>query len=139
MDDPQRFDRLLFACRKMWEETQDPVALIEALGWLRQSQQPIPSWMESALVRALTAARSHEQADRHADNERHAFRWMYVRHFKNAGATWEQAYERAVEALEGTWAAASFDTVKKSYATVQRALKEGRISSFQIWRDHHLG
>ena len=95
--------------------------------------------MEAALVTALSAARSKAQTERHADDERHAFRWMYVRHFMAAGATWEEAYERTVERLEGTWAEAGFDTVKKSYAIVQHAAKEGHISRFQIWRDRHLG
>jgi hypothetical protein len=139
MDDPKSFDSYLFSCLQMWEDTQDPAALIEALGWVRRSQQPIPSWLETALVRVLSAARSDEQAERHSDNERHAFRWLYVRHFKKAGATWDEAYAKTSEQLEGTWAEASFETVKKSYATVQRSVRKGHLSRFQIWRDRHLG
>ena len=138
MDDPRPLDHHLFACRQMWEQTQDPLALIEALGWVRRSGQSIPSWMEAALVTVLSAARSKAQSERHADDERHAFRWLYVRHFRAAGATWDEAYERTVEQLEGTWAEASFDTVKRSYAQVQRDLKAGQISRYQIWRDRHL-
>jgi hypothetical protein len=138
MNDPQPLDDHLFACRHMWEQTQDPIALIEALEWVRRSQQLIPSWLEAALVTVLSAARSKAQTERHADDERHAFRWLYVRHFRKAGATWDAAYARTVEQLEGTWAEAGFDAVKKSYAIVQRALKEGHISRFQIWGDRHL-
>jgi hypothetical protein len=138
MDDPRPLDHHLFACRRMWELTQDPLALIEALGWVRRSRQPIPSWMEAALVVVLSDARSKAQTKRHTDDERHAFRWLYVRHFIAAGATWDEAYEHTVERLEGTWAEAGFDTVKNSYALVQRAVKEGHISRFQIWRDRHL-
>jgi hypothetical protein len=136
MDDPKSLDRHLFACRQMWEQTEDPLALIEALGWVRRS---IPSWMEVALVKALHAARSKAQTEQHDDNERHAFRWMYVRHFKATGVSYEKAYELTVERLEGTWAEGSYDTVKRSYTIVQHAAKEGHLSRFQIWRDRHLG
>jgi hypothetical protein len=132
----------LFACLLMWEETQDPTALIEALGWLRPR---LPSRLEVALVRVLEAARYNDKGEprkvtkRHTDRERHAVRWMYVRHFLKAGKTFEEAHERAVEALEGHWAEAGYEAVRKSYDMVQRDFEEGRGARYQIWRDRHLG
>jgi len=132
----------LFACRLMWQETKDPTALIEALGWLRPR---LPRWLETDLARALEASRYNDKGaprkviQRHDDRERHAVRWMYVKHFKKPDVSWEEAFARTVEELERHWAAADFDAVKKSYAIVQRDLEEGRISIYQIWHDRHLG
>jgi hypothetical protein len=118
----------LFACRLMWEETQDPTALIEALGWLRPR---LPSWLESSLVGVL-------EASRYDDRERHAVRWMSVCHFKTPDVSWDDAAWLAVESLKGHWAEAGFEMMKKSYAVVQRDLKNGRLHLYQIWRDRHL-
>ena len=139
---PKKLANFLFACRLMWEETQDPTALIEALGWLRPR---LPSWMEIALVRVLEASRYNDKGEprrvttRHDDRERHAVRWMYSKHFKKPDVSWDKAWARAAEELQGHWAEADFETVKKSYAMVQRDLEEGRISIYQIWRNRHLG
>jgi hypothetical protein len=116
----------LFACRLMWEETHDPTALIEALGWLRPR---LPSWPESSLVGVLEASRWNDKGEprkviqRHDDRERDAVRWMYVKHFKKPGVSWPEAWARTAEELEGHWAEASFETVKKVYAKVQRKLR----------------
>jgi hypothetical protein len=132
----ERRERLLFACRHQWELTGDPTALIEALGYLRPR---LPSWLEVAIVRTLSDARNKAQRKVHTDDERHAFRYLQVRHFESAGATWEDAYDQAAEALAGTWAAGEPLTMKASYQKVKADLDAGQINRYQIWRDRHLG
>ena len=131
----------LFACRLMWEETGDPTALIEALGWLRPR---LPSWYKSALARALESSRRNDKGSprrvtiQHTDRERHTVRWMAVRHFKKPGVSWDKAITHAVDELADHWAGADFETTRKSYHKVQGDLKKGRIALYQIWCDRHL-
>ena len=131
----------LFACRLMWEKTQDPTALIEALGWVRPR---LPSWLESFLLGVLEASRYNDKGMpkkvtlQHNGRERHAVRWMSIRYFKTPDVSWDDAAWLAVDSLKGHWAEAGFEMVKKSYARVQRDLENGRIHLYQIWRDRHL-
>jgi hypothetical protein len=133
---PERLQQLLSACRHQWELTQDPTALIEALGWVRPR---LPSWLEVALVRTLSNARSKAQRKAHHDNECHALRYLQVRHCKRAEVTWDAAYALAAHELAGTWASGEPETMKASYLKVKADLDAGKINRYQIWRDRHLG
>jgi hypothetical protein len=133
---PERLKQLLFACRHQWELMQDPTALIEALGWLRPRLSP---WLEVGLVRTLSDTRKKGQRRAHLDGERHAIRYLQVRHFKRDETTWDEAYAQAAEALAKTFAAGEPETMAASYKKVKADLDAGKINRYQIWRDRHLG
>jgi hypothetical protein len=128
----ERLKHLLFACRQQWELTQSPTALIEAFGWLRPR---LPSWLEIAIIRALSAGRSKAQRKAQFDNERHAMRYLEVKHLKRDETTWDQAYAQAAEALAKTSAAGEPETMAASYKRVKKALDAGEIARYHFWRD----
>jgi hypothetical protein len=43
-----KFAKLLEECRLAWEEKRDPGAIVDALWWIDNFQQPRPPWLEEA-------------------------------------------------------------------------------------------
>lgn len=141
------------ACEAAWREGE-PLAVAEAATWTHQYQQPIPAWLEQAIVELAMARRSDAQAKRHAESGLHLVRYMTVRDLKvgtPVGASapgqpgrytppavrmsWDEAREQAAELLAGTPAAGGADTMKRSYDIVKRDLKARHAGKYFTLKD----
>jgi hypothetical protein len=109
-----------------WNNTADPLALVEVLRRASLYQQPLPAWAEEAVIELITASRTANRARRHRESVLRQIRHATVCEFRANGATFEKAYEGAHERLRGTAAAGSVETMKADYARVERDQKAGR-------------
>jgi hypothetical protein len=128
-------------------------AIVEAIEFCAKYGKPLPTWLSEAVLAELknnyfnAGKGSLGRLSRSLASDRQAYihywRWSAVEELRRrkeelkltpegAGPrrpflepTWEAAYENASNALKGTIAEGSPDTVKKSYQKVERATKKG--------------
>jgi hypothetical protein len=142
-----KYQARMAACESAWREGE-PLAVAEAVTRTHHHRQPIPAWLEQAVVELAMARRSDSQAKRHAESGLHLMRYMAVRDLKvgtpgqnrryippAVRMSWEKAYEQAAEMLAGTAAAAEPATMKNSYQKVKRELKAGHSGQYFTLKD----
>jgi hypothetical protein len=129
-----KYQARMAACESAWREGGDPLVAAEATSWTHTHRQPIPAWLEQAIVDLAMARRSGAQAKRHAESGLHLVRYMTVRDLK-VGMTWDEAHNKAAEMLAKTPAAGSADTMKSSYAKVRRDLKARHAGKYFTLKD----
>ena len=142
-----RYDEKLALCETAWREGE-PLAVAEAATLSHLYRQPIPSWIERAIIDLAMARRSKRQAKRHVDSIIHLQRYEAVRDFKAGGmlvagteirlppaTSWDAAYDSASEMLAGTPMAGDADTMKASYCRVRRDLKARRFGKYFTLKD----
>jgi hypothetical protein len=129
------YDRKLAACEAGWRDTQDPLAVSEAMIYVHSHRQPPPRWLTEAVAMLADDHRGRAHAKRALEAMADSWRYQAVRDAKaerRAGnlqgrkVSWEQAYGRAADVLAGTPASGSADTMKRSYQKVVRDLRAGR-------------
>lgn len=135
------------ACEMAWREGES-LAIAEAATLTHLYRQPMPAWLEQAIVELAMAQRNKDQAKRHAANEIHLMRYMTVRDLKvgtpshnkqyvppTVRVSWDDAYEKAAEILSGSRAAGSAATMKADYAKVRRDLNARRHGKYFTLKD----
>ena len=130
-----RFEKQLNDSRRTWDETGDPLAVAEAITWVYLHRQLIPPWLEEAAIRSLVRERTELQTRRHREAMQHWWRWRLVRDGKLANLSWAKAYERAARMLTDGGKPVDEETVKKSYARVQRDIDAKRFGKYWILKD----
>jgi hypothetical protein len=143
-----RYEEKLALCEAAWREGE-PLAAAEAATLSHLYRQPIPAWLERAIVELAMARRSGRQAKRHIESRIHLGRYEAVRDFK-AGAlireadnkvrqlppqSWPEAYDMAAEMLAGTPMAGDAETMKASYCRVRRDLNARRFGKYFTLKD----
>jgi hypothetical protein len=119
-------------CENAWRTAHLSRAVADAVKICQILGQPPSDWIIHAvavLAYSFTTPFDHR---RHRQDLIHHTRWELVRDLRerrhefddDRGTSWERCYETVSEALEGTVAAGSPDTIKASYNIVQRALKK---------------
>ena len=123
-------------------------ALADAIAFCAREDRPLPSWASHgalAAIAAQLAAPAIGRLGRHASREAghrsdmlHYERWSLVRELQDRAdelqdiaSTQEERYA-AVARLQGTAAAGSEETIKRSYLLVERAMGEGRGARFYL-------
>lgn len=139
-----KFEDRLTACRRTWDDTGDPLAVAEGIGWVHCYQQPIPEWLEEAAVRALMQIRTDRQAKRHREAMEHLRRWRMVKDVKalEPKLSWTDAAERAAQILAAEGRFIEPGTIWESYKTVQRDMRARRTGKYWTLKDRryrHLG
>jgi hypothetical protein len=152
-----RYEEGMAECEAAWRGGE-PLAVAEASTWAWLHRQPHPAWLEQATIDVIVGRRSKSQAKRYLENQIRMARYQKVRALKVgwAGArcgtapdgrevrtlvkpaesiTWDEAYARASELLEGTMAAGSAATMKADYSRVQRDLNAGRYYKYFELKD----
>lgn len=136
----------LRACENAWREGSLP-ALAKAIQLCHRYERPLPAWAVhgalaavSAQFDASTAGRRGRLANRkvaHQQDMIHYARWDAVKELRDRreelggiASTWEEAYAAVAELLEGTEAAGSEATIKRSYQLVERAFRNGEGARF---------
>jgi hypothetical protein len=135
-------------CEAAWREGE-PLAVAEAATLSRLYRQPIPVWLDQAIVDLAMVRRSKHQAKRYLESRIHLARYEAVRDFK-AGAlvqetdkttrrlppmSWDESYDRAAEILAGTQMAGDSRTMRESYCLVRRDLKAKRYGKYFVLKD----
>jgi hypothetical protein len=137
------FEESLETCRRGWEATGDPLAVVKAIEWTQHFHQPIAPWLGEAAAQALLQLRSKERTQQHRTNMKHFFRWAvmkgvkgdYVKdpdgqmHWKpqpRGKPSWERARELAAQELATCGDHVTPDTVKTSYDIVEGDMRAGR-------------
>lgn len=120
-------------CRRVWEATQDPAALDEAIKWTFHFRQPLEPWIEEAMSQVLMQVRSSKVAKRHRENFTHLQRYTCVRDLHARGLTWDEAKEAAVNVLAEQGHYIDTDTVWRSYKRVRKDMRERRTSRYRYW------
>jgi hypothetical protein len=109
-----KLDERLAACRLAWEQAHEPHALTEATTWLYYHRQPVPKWLEEAIVTFVMGARS--------------IPGIYE---PTAGHTsWEKTLEDVAEEQ-----GCSAENVKARHKKVRRDLKARRPGGYFILKD----
>ena len=112
-------------------ENGNELALLDALIWCADTGLRLPDWVLQALARRARAALSGRTPPkgrgRHASPltrqrqlEADYGRFEAVQECLERGYKWVDAFERAVELLEGTSDAAGSEAIRKSYFKVKR-------------------
>jgi hypothetical protein len=141
-------------CEAAWREGE-PLAVAEAATLSRLYRQPIPAWLEQAIVELAMAGRSKRQAKRHVESRIHLERYEAVREFKIGALvsegnmtlqlpakSWDEAYECAAAMMAGTPMAGDIETMKASYCRVRRDLNAkhfGKYFTLKDWRYRNNG
>jgi hypothetical protein len=133
------YEEQLAHCQRVWETTQDPLAVAEAITWTHHYRQPIEPWVEEAAVRALARVRSKAQTRRHRDNMRDFDRYCFIRDAVDGGMTWDRAKKAASKKFR-----VDIETVWSSYKRIKRQFRERQTNRFRYWvlkdiRYRHLG
>jgi hypothetical protein len=139
----ERYEQQIAQCEAAWRGGE-PLAVAEATTWTYLYRQPIPEWLERAIVELAIGRRTKEQAKRYLEAGKRMARYMAVRDLKTgmpghydpiADVTWEEAFQLAAERLVGTSMAGSAETMKADYAKVKRDLKAKRSGKYFILKD----
>jgi hypothetical protein len=135
-----KLDANLSACRLAWEQAHEPLALAEAVTWLHLHRQPIPKWLEEAIVTLAIGGRSKQQAKRYQDAMTRMARFAAVRDRKVGipgiyeptakHLSWEKTLGDVAEAQ-----GCGEENVKATYKTVRRDLKARRHGVYFILKD----
>jgi hypothetical protein len=135
-----KLDANLAACRLAWEQAHEPLAITEAETLLHLHRQPIPKWLEEAIVTFVMGARSKQQAERYQDATTRMARYTSVRDRK-VGIP--GVYEPAAKHL--SWGetlgdvaeeqGCSEENVKAAHKKVRRDLKARRPGVYFILKD----
>jgi hypothetical protein len=133
--DAERLRQRVDQCRATWHETGDPLALAEAQTWIHLYWQPIPPWLEAALVEALVGLRTPQQSRDHRNDMRHWHRWRCIKACKANGATWNQACEQAAQMCGALGDVVDAETVRKSYDKVRRSMRNGHAARYRTLKD----
>jgi hypothetical protein len=138
----------LDACEEAWK-SGNPLALAEAIALVKLHEQPIPDWLESALVTYVIRRRTRKERKRYRLSSIHLLRYIAVRKFRAIGRrewwhrreddhkdalTWKQAREHASKTFVGGIAAGTPRTMRKSFELVHKAVNSRRIGRFFIYR-----
>jgi len=124
-----RYDEKMRRCEARWRATSDPAFVSEALrltGWHRQPPAP---WVVEAACGPIAARRTKKHTTRAYNAAVRLRRYEAVRAARAGGLTWEEAYKCASEVLEQTPARGKWPSMKASYETVTRDLKQGRFAA----------
>ena len=147
----------LEACRKAWDAGNRAAAL-DALDDCAQLGGPPPPWLVEAARAVFVWAASQRQGPgqystakaRAAMDAIHYERWeavielrgrrreLLMRWSDDRGMTWEKCYAAVAEMLEGTPAAGTEETIKRSYQYVQGTMRQGKGRRF-FQTVHKLG
>jgi hypothetical protein len=138
-------DRYLEQCEAAWREGE-PLAVAEALTWIYLYRQPVPKWLEEAVVALAIGRRTKQQAKHLLEANIRVLRYQTVRDLKvgipgrygpsNADRSWEETYEKAAEILRGTRVAGSSATMKADYMQVRRDYRAGRHGKYFFLKDY---
>jgi hypothetical protein len=130
----------LAACRLAWEQAHEPLAIAEAATLLHYHRQPVPKWLEEAIVMLAIGARSKQQAERYQDATTRMARYTSVRDRKVGipggyeptarRTSWEKTLGDVAEAQ-----GCSADNVKAAYKKVRRDLKARRPGVYFTLKD----
>jgi hypothetical protein len=115
------YERVMAVLRKAWE-TRDPLALADALTWVSVHEQPVPQWLEQAVIQVLLQSRPPIAIRRHRERMAHYRRYQCVENGKAAGLSLEEAYFAAAERLGDV----GWEMVKKSHDIVRDDCRDGR-------------
>lgn len=141
-----KYEKQMEQCEAAWREGEQ-LAIAEAVTCTHIYRQPIPKWLEQAVVELAIGRRTAKQAKRYTEAEIRLQRYMTVRDLKldidfSKGTvrritdiSWDGAYEKAAEMLAGTQAAGSADTMKADYRRVQCDLKTGHSGKYFNLKD----
>jgi hypothetical protein len=135
-----KLDVSLAACRLAWEQAHEPLALAEAATLLHLHRQPLPKWLEEAIVMLAIGGRSKQQAKRYHDATTRMARYTSVRDRK-AGipgiyeptarrTSWGETFDDVAEGQ-----GCSADNVKAAYKKVRRDLKTRRQGAYFMLKD----
>jgi hypothetical protein len=103
---------------------------VEDCGW---NQQPLPSWLTSAVIELAYLRMDDAEKRRRREFWIHYVRWDQVAVLRQqAGMSWEQCRAEASSRLDGSFAAAGEDTVWSSYKLIQRA--GGKDATFERYK-----
>jgi hypothetical protein len=140
------YEKVMANCEAAWR-AGEPLAVAEAATCVHLYRQPIPKWLEQAIVELAINQRTKQQAKHYTEAQLQLRRYMTVRDLKLdinfsqetakriADISWEEAYERAAEILAGTSAAGSAATMKADYQKVQRNLNAGHGGKYFVLKD----
>jgi hypothetical protein len=139
-----QYEEQMRLCEAAWREGE-PLAVAEATTCAHLYRQPVPAWLEQAVVGLAMGRRSPLQAKRYTAAQIRFWRHMTVRDLKldidfSTGKarriteiSWEEAFERAAELLAKTPMAGSAATMRRDYCVVQGDLNAGRFGlSFNL-------
>jgi hypothetical protein len=139
-----QYEEQMRACEAAWR-VGEPLAVAEATTCTHNYRQPIPKWLERAVVELVMRGRSDQQAQRYDKAQIRLMRYMAVRDLKFdisqgkarrfTNISWEETYERAAESLVQTSAAGSAATMKADYARVLCDLKAGHSGKYFNLKD----
>jgi hypothetical protein len=130
------YEEVMVSCEAAWR-AGETLAVAEAATCVHLYRQPIPKWLEQAIVELAIGGRTKQQAKHYTEAQLQLKRYMAVRNLKLdinftqgtarrvSAISWEAAYEKAAEILAETTAAGSAATMKADYYRVQRDLNAG--------------
>ena len=118
-------------------------ALYDALLLARDSGYPPPDWAVAGALKIVgdrlkfgfttgKGATGNELAKYRAAMKRFR-RWQAVKKLRSEGIQWTKVYAEAANRIKGTFAEASDETIKKSYQTVEKDLKDPK-KALQYYR-----
>jgi hypothetical protein len=142
-----QYEEQMRLCEAAWREGE-PLAVAEATTCAHLHRQPVPKWLEQAVVELAMGRRSPAQAKRYTAAQIRFWRHMTVRDLKldidfSTGKarrripkiSWEEAFERAAELLAKTPMAGSAETMKRDYSMMQGDLNSGRFGKYFNLKD----
>jgi hypothetical protein len=138
-----RYDEKLARCEAAWREGE-PLAIAEAATLSSLHRQPIPKWLEQAIIELAAKRRTPAQAKRCEEARKDWIRYTVVRDLKLgipgiykpiAKLSWDDAYAEASRVLQGTPAAGEESTMKRAYAAVRGDLGKGRHGKYFPLKD----
>lgn len=127
-----KYSRKLGRCEAAWRATSDPAFLIEAMILTFLHRQPLELWLSEAVCDLLPKRRTKGHVTRAYNAAVRRMRHDAVIDARRRGATWENAYEGAAEALAGTRAAGKADTMKAAYIEVKADIAAGRGALYRM-------
>jgi hypothetical protein len=128
----EMFAAMIADCEAAWG-AGSAEAVSVAVTMCNAFRRPPPLWLAHAVAEMVFRGQSKSEAQRRRFDYVHVLRWRGVVELREDGVSWERAFEAVSEASEGTFVAGAPDSVKKSYALVERDLGEGRWAKYAFF------
>ena len=121
----------LNTCHAAWRAGSTK-AVADAVLWCNAHRRVMPEWLSSAVDKVITKRRTKAEAQGLDARARDFLRWQTVIKLREAGVSWQRAYEQAADQLANTAARGEPATVAESYKTVARDLRAGRTAKYAV-------